>query len=44
MSERQWSDAAGILRAQTGEMDREYLDRWADALGIADLWRRLRDG
>lgn len=42
VSERQWSDAAGILRAQAGVLEREYLDRWANVLGVDDLWRRLQ--
>ncbi len=42
VSERQWSDASGILRAQAGALDREYLDRWAGVVGVEDLWRRLQ--
>ena len=39
------------LRAQWGapfappspDLDREYITQWAEALGVADLWRRLTD-
>jgi len=35
-SERQWRDVVAVLRVQR-QMDNEYLRRWADRLGIADL-------
>ena len=35
-SERQWWDVVGILRV-SDDADRVYLQRWAAALGIADL-------
>ena len=37
ISDRQWSDILGILRVQSGRLDRAYLDRWAAELGVADL-------
>lgn len=43
VSERQWSDAAGILRAQGELLDRVYLDAWAGRLGIVELWQRLHE-
>lgn len=43
VSERQWADAAGILRAQGRSLDRAYLDAWAGRLGIRDLWQRLNE-
>lgn len=38
-SERQWWDIVGVLRVGT-EIDREYLRRWAEALGVTDLLDR----
>jgi hypothetical protein len=38
-SERQWWDVVGVLRV-TADADREYLRRWAPALGVADLLER----
>ena len=40
VSERQWLDALGVLAVQGGRLDREYLDRWSHALGVADLLAR----
>jgi hypothetical protein len=36
-STRQWNDILGVLRQQGGSLDVNYLQRWADALGIRDL-------
>ena len=38
-SERQWRDVVGVLRAQAGRLDRDYLTEWADRVGVADLLR-----
>ena len=35
VSDRQWTDILGVLRA--GPVDSAYLERWAAALGVADL-------
>lgn len=42
VSERQWSDVLGILRAMAGRLDESYLDRWARELGISDLLAKAR--
>ncbi len=42
VSERQWSDVVGILR-MGAKIDREYLVRWAAALGLGDLMARALD-
>ncbi|HET7292328.1 MAG TPA: hypothetical protein VFM88_07880, partial [Vicinamibacteria bacterium] len=39
-SERQWTDILGLLRANGERLDRPYLERWAEALGVADLLER----
>ena len=39
-SERQLADAAGVL-AITPALDYAYIERWADELGVTDLWRRI---
>jgi hypothetical protein len=40
-SERQLDDASGILEVCGGRLDRAYVEQWATALGVADLWHAL---
>jgi len=40
-SERQLDDVAGIL-AVADELDLAYLERWAAALDVADVWRAIQ--
>ncbi len=40
VSERQWSDVIGIIRAQGKRLDRDYLRGWAARLGVAELLER----
>lgn len=40
VSERQWTDVLGIMRVQAGTLDREYLERSAARMKIADLLAR----
>jgi hypothetical protein len=40
VSERQWGDVQGVLKVQAKLLDREYLERWAKEVGIADLLQR----
>lgn len=42
-SEKQLSDAADVL-AVNPEVDRVYIERWANALGVLDLWREMAGG
>lgn len=42
VSDRQWSDALGLLRIQRDHLDNGHLDRWAPVLGVADLLERAR--
>ncbi len=37
ISEKQWSDVLGILAVQKGQLDIEYLNKWAAILVISDL-------
>lgn len=41
-SDRQLDDVAGILRITGATLDLEYIERWVDALGLADTWKRAR--
>lgn len=40
-SERQLTDAAGIVKVNGAALDRGYVERWATVLGVLDLWRRI---
>ncbi|HXT69070.1 MAG TPA: hypothetical protein VN700_04925 [Vicinamibacterales bacterium] len=42
-SERQVRDASGVLALNPG-IDRRYIEQWAVALGVIDLWRRIETG
>lgn len=37
VSDRQWRDISGVLKAQGGRLDVAYLRQWAAALNVADL-------
>jgi len=39
-SEKQIEDAAGVL-AVSPAIDRAYVERWADELGVLDLWHEI---
>jgi hypothetical protein len=41
-SERQVRDVIGVLQMRGDELDRGYIERWVDELGLADLWNRAR--
>ena len=43
VSERQWQDVLSILAAARGQLDRTYLERWSQELGIADLLDRAQN-
>jgi hypothetical protein len=42
VSDRQWTDIVGVLRARGGDLDVGYLERWASILGVRDLLDRAR--
>jgi hypothetical protein len=45
VSERQWGDVIGVVRAQGERLDRDYMRAWAERLAVADLLdRALREG
>ena len=40
VSDRQWRDILGVLKTRTGELDLEYLRKWATELHVSDLLER----
>lgn len=40
VSDRQWSDIIGVFKVQSGDLDLEYMRRWASDLGVEDLLDR----
>jgi hypothetical protein len=40
VSERQWFDVLGILRIQGNHLDCDYLEKWAEDLGVLDLLKK----
>ena len=40
VSDRQWRDILGVLKTRAGELDRDYLLKWAGELKVADLLER----
>jgi hypothetical protein len=40
MSERQWRDILGVLKTRAGDLDLDYLRKWANELKISDLLER----
>jgi hypothetical protein len=42
VARQQWEDVLGVFQVQAARLDLDYLDRWATALGVADLLERAR--
>lgn len=42
-SDKHLRDIAGVLKTSGDEIDRAYIDRWAAALGLSDVWRAIVD-
>ncbi|HEX5706928.1 MAG TPA: hypothetical protein VFX96_06515, partial [Pyrinomonadaceae bacterium] len=40
-SERQLTDALGVLKVQGGNLDLDYMREWAGRMGVGDLLERL---
>ena len=40
-SRRQFTDALRVFEVSGSQLDRAYLDTWAAALGVGDLWTRV---
>jgi hypothetical protein len=43
-SERQISDAAGVVAVQSDSLDRTYMQQWAGELGVSDKLNKLLTG
>lgn len=41
-SDKQFGDALRVFEVQGSALDHAYLDDWAERLGVAELWRRLK--
>lgn len=42
ISERQWLDILGVLSVQGDRLDINYLQKWAEVLGVKDLLQKAR--
>ena len=42
-SERQWLDVLGVIKVQEQKLDREYLRKWGNSLGLLDLLNKAFD-
>jgi hypothetical protein len=42
VSDQQWKDVLGVLQAQAGKLDEEYLSYWSGQLNLTDLLDRAR--
>jgi hypothetical protein len=40
-SEKQLADAQGVYELQGGKLDLDYIEQWAKALNIVELWQQL---
>jgi hypothetical protein len=40
VSDRQWRDVLGVLKTREGELDLDYLRKWANELNVKDLLER----
>jgi hypothetical protein len=42
-SERPYLDALRVYEVQAGHLDLGYIEKWVRALGVDDLWKRIRE-
>jgi hypothetical protein len=40
VSDRQWRDILGVLKTRAGELELDYLQKWAAELKVGDLLER----
>ena len=40
VSDRQWRDILGVLKVRAGELELDYLRKWANELKVSDLLER----
>ena len=40
-SEKHLRDIMGILKVSGDVVDRSYVTRWADQMGLADIWQAI---
>ena len=40
VSERQWRDVLGILKVRAGDLDLDYLRKWAGTLNLSELFEK----
>lgn len=40
VSDRQWHDILGVMKARAGDLETDYLRQWAAELGVSDLLER----
>lgn len=43
VSDQQWRDVLGVLKTRAGELDLDYLRKWAGELKVSDLLERALD-
>ena len=43
VSERQWRDVLGVMKTRAGELDLDYLRKWARELNVRDLLERAME-
>ena len=42
-SEKQFTDALRVFEVQYGSLDLDYLSKWVIALGLEEMWNRVKD-
>ena len=42
-SDRQLEDVRALVRVAGDALDRAYVERWAEVLGVRDAWQRVAD-